>query len=53
MICAATIILAAILGYTFYKEFKKAPEMWICHYCNNEVLGLDFCPYCGTKKEEA
>ena len=52
MIYAVALTLAAFFGYCLYQEFKKAPEMWVCHYCNNEVLGLDFCPYCGTKKEE-
>ena len=52
LVCVC-LVLAAIFAYCFYQEFKNAPEMWLCKYCHNEVMGLDFCPYCGTKKEEA
>lgn len=52
MIVLAWLALALFFGFALCREFKAAPEMWVCHCCNNEVYGLESCPYCGTKKEE-
>lgn len=52
MIYAVSVILFGALGYSLYKELTNAPEGWLCSYCHNEVQGLEFCPYCGIKKQD-
>lgn len=48
----AGIVGIIIVAFLVYKDAKNAPEMWTCHYCNNEVTGGEHCPYCGISKEE-
>lgn len=49
---ALILIIMALMGFWLWYEVKTAPGGWECQHCGEDVVGLDFCPYCQHKRGE-
>lgn len=45
------VIIGAMLIWILNNAIKTS-DSWECKHCGEEVIGLDFCPYCQNKRGE-